>query len=51
MLNDLKFLYFLFTKYSLKEIKILYDTVNLLPLIFLKTSNEYFFNENMDQVG
>ena len=39
MLNDLKFLYFLFTNYSLNEIKILYNVINIFPLVFLKNFN------------
>lgn len=36
MLDDLKFLYYLFTNYSLEEIKILFKTVEILPVIFLQ---------------
>ena len=37
MLNDIKFLYYLFTNYTLKEIKILFEIAPLLPkMIFQK---------------
>lgn len=36
MLNDLKFLYYLFTNYTLEEIKILFKTIEILPIIFFQ---------------
>ena len=40
MINDLKFLYHLFSNYTFEEIRILYHTVQLLPYILLKNFQE-----------
>ena len=40
MINDLKFLYYLFSNYTFEEIKILFKTVQLLPYILLRNFQE-----------
>ena len=40
MINDLKFLYYIFSNYTLEEIKTLNKTVQLLPYILLKNFQE-----------
>ena len=36
MIDDIKFLYYLFTNYTFQEIKILFKTVELLPFVVLE---------------
>ena len=45
MLNDVKFLYYLFTNYTLEEIRVLYTTIILLPEIYLKMIFKKFVKE------
>jgi len=36
MINDLKFLYYLFSNYTIEEIKILFKSVYLIPYMMLE---------------